>query len=84
MDGISLLHAGNELCDECGDRAVDTPVNQLVFFYWSLLLSARETKRSNPIKKIPALVHFGAWKGKERKWEAPKAETKSHGSKTLI
>lgn len=86
------MHATN-CCDECGDRAVegsDTPVSRVSRLIYRTLslsllqLSARENKRSNPMEKIPALVHFGAWKRREMKWEAPKAETKSHGSKALI
>lgn len=71
-----LFYAGNRLCDECGDRAVEYPYDQLYILGggcdFQLLLCRLSTclqgkiKGSNPIK-IPALVYFGAWKGKERK-----------------
>lgn len=94
VDGWNFLfHAGNELSDECGDRAVegiDIPYDQFgrggnfcaFLFVCPTVLSAREKGKGRRKRIEPNEdVHFGdAWKGKEDF----KAETKSHGSKTLI
>lgn len=79
-----LFHAGNRLCDECGDRAVEIPpmincifLGGIYIMYVStigigvslaILIFGFLQKRIEPNKRyIPALVCFGAWKGKERK-----------------